>query len=377
MKLAAEGYYMKIKLNIFLFFFVTSGVQAHPNDSFKELFNRARKLETFKDVIKDKNYYDQRACFIRGNCDHPMDTLAHSLNNSQLTVKKFVKMFYEEQYKGHTEQIKKKFELDDAYWTEKVEKRIIKMEDEMKEEPIGKVQYKQLIDEENLDPQLKQHIEKLHNEFRLKGDLTVSYWEFSNSPASIAETRYGRTAEKILFLGREFFNVSLEDQEAIIDHEFGHGKNRLNFEYKKKALDLINFGSSLDYQICEYVADQYPASRNLRSAKLLENYFLNVAKEIYADHRCSGSNKYQFRDVRVAKQSLGDKLPLDECYTHPCSLKRYDSIKTIRQLHEAVDRKAQNQHHPKYTQKSYEKYVVGYEKAWDRWCRQQENESIF
>lgn len=81
-------------------------------------------------------------------------------------------------------------------------------------------------------------------------------------------------------------------------------------------------------------------------------------------------------NVRLVNYVLNEFEPgltckFSECHTHPGLLDRYEAVKAIRQLHEAVDRKAEGKLHPKYTQQSYEKYVVGYEKAWDRWCEKE------
>lgn len=277
MKLAAEGYYMKIKLNIFALFFVIASVQAQPNDSFKELFDRARKLEKLKDVIKDEKYYEQRACFIRGNCQHPMDTLAQSLNNNQLTITKFVKMIHQEQEKGIISNALEEKQISDF------NNKMDEYKNVLKQLPIEKIEYKSDIDKK-LSPRIKKKIDELHKEYKIAGKFNVDANDFEQrfyfGPLAIIRSSIEggmfisfpegelNQLQWDLFLGGSFFALTEDDQEAVIEHEFAHRKN--NDGYRSIIRKSININNRRINHLTEFVADQFPASKNVRTAKLLE-----------------------------------------------------------------------------------------------------------
>ncbi|HEX2978025.1 MAG TPA: hypothetical protein VHO47_02815 [Candidatus Babeliales bacterium] len=326
-----------------------------------------KEFNTIYDLVKDKNYREQKACFLRGNCStHPMDTLAREMEKNSISIKEIVKDIHKKQGREAFVQSKQKW-LDSTKeeWRPKFEGWIQEFESlvgpriEMLDEQESLLKRKLIFDDsvkEILHPEIKLYIKQLVDEHKLPGTIffTAPVYDCYADPGLAATYEHPNVIGfKALVVGEMFFNSPLLNQKATIEHEINHLVHRdgvfTDTLSKVTGMRGKEIGRAPISHFKEYRSDQEPAAKNLKTAQIMEN-------------------DWKF----LAEEKPYNTMPS----THPHSLDRYKAVKTIRQLHEAQHRAKDGKSYPRFTPEQYEKYVVGYEKAWDNHCSQLKQEEI-
>ncbi len=305
-----------------------------------------KQFSTLYNLIKDKKYRAQKECFLRGNCpEHPMDEFINTMRAHAIDMKTFGEKVLKEQEKKsycvfakinnfQQQEIKNAKQKADARVNESKKRSL-----NLKPTIIVDAAARTYLIDGHLD-----RIRNLYKKHNLSFSLTVIVSELPYRAAvSISADR------TMLKLAPSFFQLSTDMQEAILNHEFTH----LNFF---DPLFVLYFSqetncsqekiknSSINH-FFEFRADQLTAFADLYAAESMKKYLILLTQQIPSY-----------------------KMPT----THPNNIDRYNDLKVIVQLHKTYARSRKKLHHPRYTQEKYEKYVVGYEKAWDKWCDQQQ-----
>jgi hypothetical protein len=311
---------------------------------FKKIIQE-KQFQTIYDLIKDESYRTQRECYLRGNCaEHPMDEFVNAMRSHAIDIKSLGERTLAEQEKQSYLEFARTNKIDIQQLNqakERADKRIAQVKKEQQKE-----ERRLLFDtvaQENISEEMLSHLKNLYRLNDLAGNLTF-FVEKMQRDAYVAIS----TEDKSLHVSLSFFLLRPTIQSGILAHEFTHLRfldplfelflgeelNRSTQEIKHSCVTRFH----------EYRADQLHAFKDSETALFMKSF-------LYAHMR---------------QTAFWEKLT-----THPHNINRYNALKIIVQLHKTLVRCKKRIPHPRYTQEKYEKYVVGYEKAWDKWCEQQ------